>query len=132
VDRIVKDLQSQIDRKDKQNVQLSEDVSRMRDRADKLLTTIEELQSSESDNQLSARRAERELREEKEKTLRLERELQGWKNLRNEKGSGSVMGSVRSRMGPWRVSEGDDSSFIDVPKRKSSLSRVPSLTKGFL
>lgn len=132
VDRIVKDLQSQIDRKDKQNVQLSEDVSRMRDRADKLLATIEELQSSESDNQLSARRAERELREEKEKTLRLERELQGWKNLRNEKGSGSVMGSVRSRMGPWRVSEGDDTSFIDVPKRKSSLSRVPSLTKGFL
>lgn len=132
VDRIVKDLQGRIDRKDKQNAQLSEDVSRMRDKVEKLLETIEELQSSESNNQLSARRAERELREEKEKSLRLERELEGWKNLRNEKGSGSVIGSVRSRMGPWRVSEGDDVSVVDIPKRKSSLSRVPSLTKGFL
>ncbi|RMJ12012.1 hypothetical protein CDV36_008324 [Fusarium kuroshium] len=132
VDRIVKDLQGRIDRKDKQNAQLSDDVSRMRDKVEKLLQTIEELQSSESNNQLSARRAERELREEKEKSLRLERELEGWKNLRNEKGSGSVIGSVRSRMGPWRVSEGDDVSVVDIPKRKSSLSRVPSLTKGFL
>ena len=101
----------------------------MRDKVEKLLKTIDELQSSESTNQLSARRAERELREEKEKSLRLGRELDGWKNL---KGSGSVIGSVRSRMGPWRVNEGDDASVIDVPKRKSSISRVPSLTKGFL
>ncbi|KAF5704176.1 myosin heavy chain [Fusarium mundagurra] len=132
VDRIVKDMQGQIDRKDKQNTQLSEDVSRMRDKVEKLLKTIEELQSSESQNQLSARRAERELREEKEKIARLERELAGLKNLRNDKGSGSVMGSVRSRMGPWRVSEGDDASMVDIPRRKSSLSRVPSFTKGFL
>ncbi|KAF5703368.1 myosin heavy chain [Fusarium globosum] len=133
VDRIVKDMQGQIDRKDKQNTQLSEDVSRMRDKVEKLLKTIEELQSSESQNQLSARRAERELREEKEKIARLERELAGLKSLRNDKGSGSVMGSVRSRMGPWRVSEGDDaSSMVDIPRRKSSLSRVPSFTKGFL
>ncbi|KAF7559487.1 hypothetical protein G7046_g4662 [Stylonectria norvegica] len=132
VDRVVKDLQSQIDRKDKQNTQLSDDVSRMRDKADKLLKTIDELQSSESTNQLSARRAERELREEKEKSLRLERELEGWKSLRVEKGSNSVMGSVRSRMGPWRASEGDAASMVDVPRRKSSISRVPSLTKGFL
>lgn len=104
----------------------------MRDKVEKLLKTIDELQSSESTNQLSARRAERELREEKEKSLRLERELDGWKTLRVEKGSGSVMGSVRSRMGPWRASEGDDISMIDVPKRKSSISRVASLTKGFL
>ncbi|KAM0475174.1 hypothetical protein ACHAP7_007443 [Fusarium lateritium] len=132
VDRIVKDMQGQIDRKDKQNMQLSDDVSRMRDKVEKLLQTIEELQSSESNNQLSARRAERELREEKERLMRLERELAGLKNLRNDKGSNSVMGSVRSRMGPWRVNEGDDASMIDVPRRKSSLSRVPSFTKGFL
>lgn len=125
-------MQGQIDRKDKQNMQLSDDVSRMRDKVEKLLKTIEELQSSESNNQLSARRAERELREEKERAVRLERELAGLKTLRNDKGSGSVMGSVRSRMGPWRVSEGDDASMIDVPGRKSSLSRVPSFTKGFL
>ncbi|CAK7209007.1 class II myosin [Sporothrix bragantina] len=89
VDRIVKDLQSQLDRKDKQNGQLQEDVTRMRDKADKLLKTIDELQASESSVQLTARRAERELREEKEKALRLERELEGWKSM---SGSGSVSG----------------------------------------
>lgn len=132
IDRTVKDLQSQIDRKDKQNTQLSDDVARMRDKVDKLLKTIDELQSSESTNQLSARRAERELREEKEKSLRLERELEGWKSLRVEKGSGPAAGSIRSRTGPWRASEGGDPSQFDVPARKSSLSRAPSLTKGFL
>ncbi|OLN96356.1 Myosin type-2 heavy chain 1 [Colletotrichum chlorophyti] len=130
VDRIVKDLQSQIERKDKQNTQLQDDVARMRDKAEKLLQTIEELQSSESENQLQARRAERELREEREKLLRLERELEGLKSLRSEKGS--AIGSIR---GAWRTgfgSEDDAASMISVPKRKSSLSRAPSLTKGFL
>lgn len=47
----MKDMQGQIDRKDKQNMQLSDDVSRMRDKVEKLLKTIEELQSSESNNQ---------------------------------------------------------------------------------
>ena len=74
MDRAVKDLQGQVDRKDRQNVQLSEDVSRMREKVDKLLKTIDELQASESAVQLSTRRAERDLREEKERTLRLERE----------------------------------------------------------
>lgn len=132
VDRIVKDLQAQIDRKDKQNTQLSDDVSRMRDKVDKLLKAIDELQSSESTNQLSARRAERELREEKEKSLRLERELEGWKGLRIEKGSTNGMGSVRSRIGQWRGSEVDDASMIDVPQGRASINRQPSLTKGFL
>lgn len=105
----------------------------MRDKMDKLLKTIEELQASESNNELSARRAERELREEKERALQLERELETWK-LRMEKGSnaGSVAGSVfggsmRNRHVGWT---GDDT--VKVPQRKSSLSRVPSMTKGFL
>ncbi|KAG7126600.1 Myosin type-2 heavy chain 2 like protein [Verticillium longisporum] len=136
VDRIVKDLQSQIDRKDKQNSQLSDDVSRMRDKVDKLLQTIEELQSAESAIELAARRAERELREEKERALRLEREAEGLRSMRME--MGSVMGgSMRTRAPPnmWRTGFGiddDRSSMIDVPKRKSSISRAPSLTKGFL
>lgn len=148
VDRTVKDLQSQIDRKEKQNNQLQEDLGRMRDKADKLLKTIDELQASESSNELTARRAERELREEREKSLRLERELEGWKNLRMEKGSalgngsvaGSIMGgSLRSRDSMkmpvnWRgfaagPGEGED---VKIPRRKSSISRAPSLTKGFL
>lgn len=119
IDRTVKDLQSQIDRKEKQNTQLSEDVNRMRDKVDKLLKTIDELQASESTTQLSARRAERELREEKEKALRLEKELEGWKGLRSEKSS--AVGSLRGRIeGP------------DVPNRSSSINRMPSLTKGFI
>ncbi|WPJ58877.1 hypothetical protein SMAC4_01243 [Sordaria macrospora] len=142
VDRIVKDLQSQIDRKDKQNTQLQEDVGRMRDKVDKLLKTIDELQSSESANELSARRAERELREEKEKALRLERELEGWKNLRMEKGSamgggaGSVAGSVYGGSIRGKRTFTNDmmqmDGVIEIPKRKSSISRAPSLTKGFI
>jgi myosin protein heavy chain len=135
VDRTVKDLQSQIERKDKQNGQLSEDMSRMRDKMDKLLKTIEELQASESNNELAARRAERELREEKERALKLEREVEGWK-MRMEKGitgsgmsaAGSVFGgSMRSRHVGWATEEP-----VKVPQRKSSISRVPSMTKGFL
>ncbi|EQL03339.1 myosin type II heavy chain [Ophiocordyceps sinensis CO18] len=129
VDRTVKDLQSQVERKEKQNAQLSEDVSRMRDKVDKLLKTIDDLQASESTKQLSARRAERDLREEKEKTLRLERELHGWKGL---KGSASAVGSLRSRLGPWKGSEADAGSASEAAPRKSSVSRAPSLTKGFL
>lgn len=91
----------------------------MRDKVDKLLKTIDELQASESTTQLSARRAERELREEKEKALRLEKELEGWKGLRSEKAS--AVGSLRGRLdGP------------DVPNRSSSINRAPSLTKGFI
>ena len=144
----MRDLQTQIDRKDKQNTQIQEDMDRMRDKVDKLLKTINELQASESSVELSARRAERELREEKEKSLRLERELEGWKSLRIEKGSGlgsSVSGSVMGgsmrgadslrRPGAWRMGTGSEASAGDevrIPKRKSSISRAPSLTKGFL
>lgn len=103
VDRTVKDLQMQIDRRDKINAQLSDDISKSRDKIERLLTSIDELQTSDSTNQLQAKRAERDLREEREKALRLERELEGWKALRMERGSfvsarereGSVVGSRR-------------------------------------
>ena len=136
VDRIVKDLQTQIERKDKQNAQLGDDMGRLRDKADKLLTTIEELQASESNSELAARRAEHELREEKERALKLERELEGWKTRAATAGAsvaGSVLGaaavgnSVRGRHGGWGAEEG-----VRIPQRKSSISRVPSMTKGFL
>ncbi|KAM3556024.1 hypothetical protein MY1884_005282 [Beauveria asiatica] len=125
VDRAVKDLQGQVERKDRQNAQLSEDVSRMREKVDKLLKTIDELQASESAIQLSTRRAERDLREEKEKTLRLERELD---SLKAFKSGGSLKlktsGSIRSRINALGVIEDEDED--------SSLSRAPSLTKGFI
>jgi len=96
------------------------------------LRTIDELQSSESQETLSARRAERELREEKERALRLERELEAWKALRVEKGAQGL----RNISGSWRpgsaYGNGSEDHGIDIPKRKSSLSRTTSLSKGFL
>ncbi|KAJ5104936.1 Myosin tail [Penicillium alfredii] len=87
VDRTVKDLQSQIDRREKMNAQLNDDVNKGRDKIERLLRNIEELQQSDSEAQMQVRRAERELREEREKALRLERELGGWKSLRGDRGS---------------------------------------------
>ena len=61
-----------------------------------MLNTVEELQASDSEHQLISRRAEREAREEREKSLRLERELEGWKGLRLDRnpGHGSRAGSA--------------------------------------
>ena len=88
VDRTVRDLEQQISRREKQNTQLQEDVSKGRDKISTLLNTIDELQSSDSQSQLASKRADRELREEREKALRLERENEwspgGWKGLRKE------------------------------------------------
>lgn len=116
VDRTVKDLQSQIDRREKMNAQLNEDINKSREKNDRLLRDIQELQEADSQTQLQARRAERELREEKEKSLRLARELEGWKGLRVERGS-NLAGSRRGS-GVYGAGE--------VPQR------MPSNTKGFL
>jgi len=121
---------------------------------DKLLKALDELQASESSNQLSARRAERELRGERERSLQLEREIEGWK-LRTERGGsvppsaagsvfgGSVAGSVYAgsmrrtatqatfRSGLTATSEtaadadaADAAGAPDIPKRKSSIGRA--------
>jgi myosin protein heavy chain len=97
---------------------------------ERLLQTIEELQSSDSQNQLQARRAERELREEREKALRLERELEGWKALRIERGSTigrpAALSDVGSRRGSGVYVGSGPNGPIEVPQRKASNS------KGFL
>ena len=92
MDRAVRDLQSQLERRDRQNAQLSDEIGQKCDKVERLLATIDELQADESRTQLAARRAERDLREEREERLRLERELEGWKSLRVERTgiSGSV------------------------------------------
>ncbi|KAF9894577.1 hypothetical protein FE257_006463 [Aspergillus nanangensis] len=126
VDRTVKDLQSQIERRDKMNNQLDDEINKSRDKIERLLQNIEELQQADSDTHLQARRAERELREEREKSLRLERELEGWKSLRVERGSTMGRGHI--------------TAFSDVGSRKGSGAfgsgdmpqRMPSNTKGFL
>jgi len=133
VDRTVKDLQQQIERKEKANTQLQEDITRSRDKIEKLLQNIDELQASDSTNQLSARRAERELREEKEVGLRLERELE---QLKGRGGGGlGMVGGGRVRSGQWgkrAATPGLEDNGIEVPHRRSSLRREISLSKGFL
>ena len=133
MDRTVKDLQLTIEKREKANSQLQDDISRSRDKVEKLLKTIDELQSSESSEKLAARRAERALNEEREGRLRAERELEAWKSVKG----GSVMGSVRRGSG-WGSGNGNSSGSmaeengIEIPKRKSSISRQMSLSKGFL
>ncbi|KAK5136700.1 hypothetical protein LTR08_002353 [Meristemomyces frigidus] len=141
VDRTVKDLQSQIERREKSTHMLSDDLIRSRDKIDRLLQATDELQASDSSAQIAAKRAERELREECEKTQRLERELDALRAVAlravsrerehsvrrsgtlatfSDNGGGSRRGSS---LGPPSVN-GDVK--LEVPQRKSSLS------KGFL
>lgn len=129
MDRTVKDLQLQIERKEKANLQLEEDVTRSRDKVEKLLKAIDELQSSESTVQLAARRAERELREVKEKALRFERELESLKS-RGAYSSGTMRSNLSSDN--WGLTGDELENGAEVPERKSSLNRQFSMTKGFL
>lgn len=104
---------------------MTDDVNRARDKIERLLRNIEELQHNDSDAQLLARRAERELREEREKALRLERELDSWKVMRVERGSTVGRGiAAFSDAGSRRGSAAYGSN--DIPQRQ------PSNTKGFL
>jgi len=131
VDRTVKDLQAQIERREKSNQMISEDLSKSRDKIERLLATIDELQASDSSSQLAAKRAERELREEREKGLRLERELEGWKGLRLERNSVGRSGTLaalsddgRSRRGspapPSRGASVNGDVTLEVPQRSAS------------
>ena len=148
MDRNIRDLQTQIERRDRQNTSLSEDLNKARDKISSLLGTIDELQSSDSANQLAAKRAERELREERERCLRVERELEGWKNLRMERGShragnggnlallgGSEAGDLRSRRGSsiGLIMDKEKVGVVDgdAPPPYRQL-RKSSGTKGFL
>lgn len=145
MDRTVKDLQNQIERREKQNKAVADDLNKAREKIANLLSTIDELQSSDSAAQLSAKRAERELREEREKALRLERELDSYKNLRVERRSvlgvpgapGSDAGDARSRRGSsigllmGEMGEVAASEKGKVGSLRGNLRRV-SGTKGFL
>lgn len=145
VDRTVKDLQAQIERREKSQQILADDLSKSRDKIERLLSTIDELQASDSSSQLAAKRSERELREEREKSLRLEREVEGWKSMRLERPASiarsgtfaAYSDDARSRRGsPAPPASRLGGSIngdvtIEVPQRRSSL-RKTSETKGFL
>lgn len=140
VDRTVKDLQSQIERREKSTQLLSEDLNKAREKISGLLTTIDELQATDSSSQLAAKRAERELREEKERVLRLERELEGWKGMRLERGSVQRSNTLAALSDDGRSNRASsigppgggysgvrtNGDHLDVPQRKMSF------TKGFL
>lgn len=122
----MRDLQSQLARRDKIASQLTDDVAKGREKIERLLQTVDELQAEEAKSQLSARRAERDLREERDKGLRLERELEGWKGLRTERGAtaegrGSEWGGSMRGNQAARGSEGGD-----------GIRRMLSDSKGFL
>lgn len=93
---------------------------------ERLLSSIDELQAEEGKSQLVARRAERDLREEREKASRLERELDGWKGLRLERGAngrnagGSEWGGSIKDRGARESENGD------------GIRRMLSDSKGFL
>jgi myosin protein heavy chain len=125
VDRSIKDLQTEIDRKERANTQLNQDVSRHRDKIQKLLETVEELHKSDAENQMSAKRAEAKLREEKEKALKLEKELETLKT----RGGGTMR---RGNSGWASASEFGEDNGVDIPQRRSSLRREVSMSKGFL
>jgi myosin protein heavy chain len=117
-----------------------DDLSKSRDKISSLLAAIDDLQSSDSSAQLAAKRAERELREEREKNLRLERELESWKtttNRRSALGVPSDAGGERSRRGSSiGLLMGDMGEVASSEKGKygslrSGLRRV-SGQKGFL
>jgi myosin heavy chain 9/10/11/14 len=134
VDRTVKDLQSQLERRDKSAAMLQDDLNKSRDKVERLLATIDELQQSDSSAQLAAKRAERELREEKEKSLRLEREVEAARLRAGESGRRSALAGFSdqgSRRGsyvgrPESQAGGGGDLELKVPQRNSSLS------KGFL
>lgn len=73
---------------------MEEEIVKSKDKLERMLMAIEELQTSDSEHQLVARRAEREAREEREKSLRLERELEGWKGLRLDRNHGGRAGTM--------------------------------------
>lgn len=126
---------------------LAEDINKARDKISGLLTTIDELQTSDSQSQLERKRAEREVLVEREKALRLERELEGWKGLRMERrvsgrtGRSSAMMQLDGLVGEGAAEGGRASRRGGGGgSRKSSaavdggvgLSRKESNTKGFL
>ena len=89
---------------------------------------MDELQAEETRSQLRARRAERDLREEKEKGLRLERELEGWKGLRLERKAVGTNGVG----GEWDDGGRRNSGAGVLAGSEGALRRSRSNSKGFL
>ncbi|KAG5440194.1 hypothetical protein PCANB_001763 [Pneumocystis canis] len=107
-DRSIKDLQYQLSQRDKIKERLENELSKSEEKIQKLKKVVDELQSSESASQLAARRAEREARDEREKSLRLEKELEKAKSriestsLINRNSTIKSLNSLNSKYSPSR------------------------------
>jgi myosin protein heavy chain len=104
------------------NSQLNDEVKKARDRIERLLKNIEELQQGDTETQLQTRRAERDLREERERVLYLERELEGWKARNTTIGRPPILALSEAGSRRGSAAYGYD----------TTLQRKPSDTKGFL
>jgi len=147
-DRSLRDLQTQLERREKNVSSLTDDLNKSRDKIANLLSTIEELQTSDSAAQLATKRAERDLREQTERALRLEREVEGWKGLRFDRSptvrSGTLRvpsygSSVRGRriasggsQAPTGAGAREGTPALEAPLTETRLARKVSNTKGFL
>ena len=159
-DRQVRDLEAQLERKEKDNSQLQNDADSSRERIDRLLKTVDELQASDSDHSLAAKRAERELQGERERRLKLEKDIEALKDVRGDReniganlsptrtwgngrplsevsGNGGWGGSLRSnrsglhsRAGSVEPPRGLNSSLNSIPGSPDVPRRKSSLSKG--
>ncbi|KAL9089018.1 MAG: hypothetical protein Q9159_002736 [Coniocarpon cinnabarinum] len=83
---LVEDLQQRLRKHEEHFEDLSADLNNsMRSRIDRLLKTVDDLQASDSAHSLAAKRAERELQAEKERRLKLEKEIEALKDRRGER-----------------------------------------------
>lgn len=78
--RSLKDLESQLESKERLISRLQEESAKGNDRIKQLIQTVDNLQAEESAHRIATRRADREARDAKERALRLEKELGDWKD----------------------------------------------------
>ncbi|QNQ00720.1 Myosin type-2 heavy chain 1 [Yarrowia lipolytica] len=79
-DRQARELRDQLDQRDQLVKRLQEESAKSEAKVNRLVEAVEKAQGSESQYQVVARRAERESRELREKSLRLEKDLENWKS----------------------------------------------------
>ena len=75
-ERVIKDLQYQLGERDKTKLRLEDDYNRLEDKLRKMRSQIEELEANESQLQVKKRKAERDFEEERERSAKLEKELE--------------------------------------------------------
>lgn len=88
-DRLIRDLQQQVAEKDKTRQRQDDDLNKTNEKLRKMKQDIVDLEGRESDLMLSKRRAERESDDFKEKSVRLEKEVEKMK-LRLASGATAV------------------------------------------